>query len=33
VKLLHQESESNSKPLYIMGHSFQVFGVLCCVGN
>ena len=33
VKLLHQESESNSKPLYIMGHSFQVFGVLCHVGK
>ncbi len=33
VKLLHQESQSNSKPLYIMGHSFQVFGVLCRVGG
>lgn len=33
VKLLHQQSESNSKPSFIMGHSFQVFGVLCCVGG
>jgi len=29
VKLLHQESESNTKPEYIMGHSFQSLGVLC----
>jgi len=28
VKLLHQESESNTKPEYIMGHSFQVVSVL-----
>jgi hypothetical protein len=28
VKGLHQESESNSKPAYIMGHSFQAVGVL-----
>ncbi len=33
VKLLHQQSESNSKPCFIMGHSFQVFGVLCRVGG
>ena len=24
VKLLHQESDSNTKPEYIMGHSLQV---------
>lgn len=28
VKELHQESESNSKPAFIMGHSFQAVGVL-----
>ncbi len=28
VKSLHQESESNSKPEYIMGHSFQAIGIL-----
>jgi hypothetical protein len=28
VKLLHQQSESNSKPEYIMGHSFQAIGLL-----
>lgn len=28
VKSLHQESENNSKPAYIMGHSFQVLGML-----
>jgi len=28
VKLLHQVSESNTKPEYIMGHSFQVVSVL-----
>lgn len=28
VKSLHQESESNSKPQYIMGHSFQAIGLL-----
>lgn len=28
VKCLHQESENNSKPEYIMGHSFQVLAVL-----
>lgn len=31
VKYLHQQSESNSKPHFIMGHSFQAFGVLCQV--
>lgn len=31
VKNLHQQSESNSKPHFIMGHSFQAFGVLCQV--
>lgn len=29
VKLLHQQSESNTKPEYIMGHSFQAVGILC----
>jgi len=28
VKKLHQESESNSKPTFIMGHSFQTVGIL-----
>jgi len=28
VKGLHQESESNSKPSFIMGHSFQTVGLL-----
>ncbi len=28
VKLLHQESDSNTKPEYIMGHSFQAVAVL-----
>ena len=28
VKSLHQESANNSKPPYIMGHSFQVVGLL-----
>jgi hypothetical protein len=28
VKGLHQESESNSKPAFIIGHSFQAVGVL-----
>lgn len=28
VKSLHQESESNTKPKYIMGHSLQAFAVL-----
>ena len=29
VKKTFQQSESNSKPQFIMGHSFQAFGVLC----
>lgn len=29
VKKLHQQSESNSKPQFIMGHSFQAIGILC----
>ncbi len=28
VKLLHQQSESNTKPEYIMGHSFQAVSLL-----
>jgi hypothetical protein len=28
VKGLHQDSESNSKPSFIMGHSFQSVGIL-----
>jgi hypothetical protein len=28
VKLLHQQSESNTKPDYIMGHSMQAVGLL-----
>ena len=28
VKLLHQESESNTKPSYIMGHSLQAVAIL-----
>jgi hypothetical protein len=28
VKMLHQESASNSKPEYIMGHSFQAISLL-----
>ncbi len=28
VKSLHQESEDNSKPAFIMGHSFQAVGIL-----
>jgi len=28
VKLLHQQSESNTKPEYIMGHSFQAIALL-----
>src|SRR6202521_636914 len=28
VKLLHQQSESNTKPDYIMGHSLQAVGLL-----
>ena len=33
VKSLHQESESNSKAEYIMGHSFQAISLLCQAGN
>ena len=28
VKVLHQESQDNSKPAFIMGHSFQAVGIL-----
>jgi hypothetical protein len=28
VKLLHQQSESNTKPEYIMGHSMQAISLL-----
>lgn len=31
VKLLHQESQSNSKPEYIMGHSCQAVSILACI--
>src|ERR1700674_2602439 len=33
VKLLHQQSESNSKPDYIMGHSLQAVGLLVHAAN
>jgi hypothetical protein len=33
VKSLHQESESNSKAEYIMGHSFQAISLLCRAGK
>jgi hypothetical protein len=33
VKLLHQESESNTKPEYIMGHSFQAVSILSQSGG
>ncbi len=33
VKSLHQESESNSKAEYIMGHSFQAVSLLCQAGD
>ena len=33
VKYLHQQSESNSKPQFVMAHSFQAFGILCHVGG
>ncbi len=33
VKFLHQQSESNTKPQFIMGHSFQAFGILCQVAG
>jgi len=32
VKLLHQESEGNTKPEYIMGHSIQVVSMLAAAG-
>ena len=32
VKSLHQESEDNSKPAFIMGHSFQALGMLVKAG-
>ena len=33
VKLLHQESEGNTKPEYIMGHSVQVISLLSAAGQ
>ena len=33
VKRLHQSSESNTKPTYIMGHSFQAVSLLVDVAN
>jgi hypothetical protein len=33
VKLLHQQSESNTKPEYIMGHSLQAVSVLVGAAN
>jgi len=33
VKLLHQESESNSKAEYIMGHSYQAVSLLTQAGS
>lgn len=33
VKLLHQQSESNTKPDYIMGHSFQAISILVKAAN
>jgi hypothetical protein len=33
VKLLHQQSESNTKPEYIMGHSMQAVGLLVHVAK
>jgi DDE superfamily endonuclease len=33
VKLLHQESESNTKPEYIMGHSLQAVSLLVCAAK
>jgi hypothetical protein len=33
VKLLHQQSESNTKPEYIMGHSMQAVGLLVHAAN
>ncbi len=31
VKHLYQGSGSNSKPEFVMGHSFQAFGILCSI--
>jgi len=33
VKLLHQQSDSNSKPEYIMGHSLQALSILMPAGG
>ena len=33
VKLLHQQSDSNTKAEYIMGHSFQAVSILCKAAN
>jgi hypothetical protein len=33
AKLLHQQSESNTKPEYIMGHSMQAVGLLVDAAN
>lgn len=33
VKQLHQESESNTKPAFIMGHSFQAVSILSRAAN
>jgi hypothetical protein len=33
VKLLHQQSESNTKPEFIMGHSWQAVGLLVKAGG
>jgi DDE superfamily endonuclease len=33
VKSLHQDSESNTKPTYIMGHSIQVISLLAAADN
>ena len=33
VKLLHQQSDSNTKPEYIMGHSMQAIGLLAHAGQ
>jgi hypothetical protein len=32
VKKLHQQSESNTKPAYIFGHSCQAVAVLTSLG-
>lgn len=33
VKLLHQESDANTKPEFIMGHSFQAVALLVCAAK